>query len=225
MEGPGKTSRSPNWWRIIVVGVILCFASQACLHPARLQEANEWHSARRVANLIPVPLTYQAYDYTCGVEALQSILYYYGKDFRHDELAKVLEPDPTNGTNYKRMVEFVRSLGFRVDVRTSMSFEDLKKLIDDRKPTIVLIQAWPDSPVQWSESWNEGHYAVAIGYDEKHIYFMDPSTLGHYTFIPIPEFLDRWHDTDGQVKLIQFGMVITHEGSTIYNPDIIKRLD
>ncbi len=58
-------------------------------------------------------------------------------------------------------------------------------------------------------SWNEGvrlvgpnHYAVAIGYDEKHIYFMDPSTLGHYTFIPIAEFLDRWHDMDGQVKLI-----------------------
>lgn len=220
-----KVRHNPTRWRIFLIGVVLCFASQACFHPARLQEANEWYSARRVANLIPVPLTYQAYDYACGVEALQSIFYYYGKDFRHDELAKVLEPDPTNGTNYKRMVQFARSLGFRVDVRTSMSLEDLKKLIDDHKPTIVLIQAWPDSPVEWSESWNEGHYAVAIGYDEKNIYFMDPSTLGHYTFIPILEFLDRWHDIDGQARLIHFGMVITREGSTIYNPDIIKRLD
>ncbi len=137
----------------------------------------------------------------------------------------MLEPDPIAGTNYKRMVVFVRSLGFRVDVRINMLLEDLKKLIDNRKPIIVLIQAWPDSLAQWSETWNEGHYAVAIGYDEKHIYFMDPSTLGHYSFIPIPEFLDRWHDMDGQEKLIHFGIVITQEGSTIYNPDIIKRLD
>ena len=123
------------------------------------------------------------------------------------------------------MAEFARSLGFQVDVLTNMSLEDLKKMIDDRKPVIVLIQAWPETPVQWSESWNEGHYAVALGYDERNIYFMDPSTLGHYTFIPIPEFLDRWHDMDDRGKLIHFGMVVTREGSMIYNPDAIKRLD
>ena len=172
-----------------------------------------------------MPLAYQCYDYTCGVGALQSLFYYYGKDLRHDELVKALEPDPIKGTNYRRMVEFARSLGFQVDVLTQMSLEELKKLIDDRKPIIVLIQAWPDSLVKWSESWDEGHYAVAIGYDERNIYFMDPSTLGHYTFIPVPEFLDRWHDKDDQEKLIHFGMVITRERATPYNPDMIKRLE
>jgi predicted double-glycine peptidase len=220
-----KAFRNSNRPWIIIVGVIVCFAFQACLHQAPLQVVNDWHSAQKVANLIPVPFVYQSYDYTCGVAALQSILYYYGKDFRHDELVKALEPDLINGTNYKRMVEFARSSGFQVDVLTHMSLEDLKRLIDDRKPVIVLIQAWPDSPVQWRETWNEGHYAVAAGYDGRNIYFMDPSTLGHYTFIPIPEFLDRWHDMDDREKLIHFGMVITREGSTIYNPDIIKRLD
>ncbi len=52
-----------------------------------------------------------------------------------------------------------------------------------------------------------------------------PSTLGHYTFIPIPEFLDRWHDKDDREKLIHFGMVIIREGAPIYNPDMIKRLE
>jgi hypothetical protein len=61
-KNKGRTCRNPNWWQIFVGGVILYFPSQACLHPARLQETNEWHSARRVANLIPVPLAYQAYD-------------------------------------------------------------------------------------------------------------------------------------------------------------------
>jgi len=219
-----KVCRDPNRWRFVLIGVILWFTSQACFYPTQLQ-VSDWPSGQRVANLISVPLTYQSYDYTCGVSALQSVLYYYGKDFRHEDLAKALEPDPIKGTNYKRMVEFARSLGFRVDVLTHMSLEDLKKLIDDRRPVIVLIQAWPDSPVRWQETWSEGHYAVAIGYDVRNIYFMDPSILGHYTFIPIQEFLDRWHDMDDQVKLIHFGMVITGEGATIYNPDIIKRLE
>ena len=138
MKKPGR-----KWWRAFIVAALLCFATQACFHDARVQQANDWHSARKVANLISVPLTYQCYDYTCGVGALQSILYYYGKELRHDELVKALEPNPTKGTNYRRMVEFARSLGFRVDVLPHMSLEDLKKLIDDRKPIIVLVQAGP----------------------------------------------------------------------------------
>jgi len=54
---------------------------------------------------------------------------------------------------------------------------------------------------------------------------MDASTFGHYTFIPISEFLDRWHDKDDQEKLIHFGMVITRESATIYSPDVIRRLE
>jgi predicted double-glycine peptidase len=122
------------------------------------------------------------------------------------------------------MAEFARSLGFRVDVLINMSLEDLKRFLDSRKPVIVAIQAWPDIPVQWSESWDEGHYAVVVGYDKINMYFMDPSTLGHYAYIPIPEFLDRWHDMDDQEELMHFGMVITWEGGPTYMPDIFKRL-
>ena len=178
-----------------------------------------------VANLIQVPMTHQATDYTCGVAALQSILYYYGKEFREDQLAEKLQADPKRGTQYPKILEFSRSLGFRVDVQTHMSLEDLKKRIDERKPVIALIQAWPDSPVDWPTDWKDGHYAIALGYDADNIYFMDPSTLGHYTFIPIPEFLDRWHDVDDSTRLNHFGMMITMEpAGKIYNPDRIMRM-
>jgi predicted double-glycine peptidase len=215
----------PKSWGIFMLAMILFLAPSACLRPNRLQTTPEPPSALKVANLIRLPMTHQANDYSCGVAALQSILYYYGKSFRHDELVKVLQPDPVNGTRFQNIAEFARLLGFQVDPRTDMSIEELKKLIDDREPVIVLIQAWPDSPVRWSETWEEGHYAVVIGYDGEHIYFMDPSTIGHYTFIPIPEFLDRWHDMDGKEKLIHFGMVITKQGSAVYNPDIVNRLN
>lgn len=32
-----------------------------------------------------------------------------------------------------------------------------------------------------------------IGYDLERFYFMDPSTLANYTYIPVQEFEDRWH--------------------------------
>lgn len=216
--------RNPRWL-VCLVTIALFFSVQACVHSGGLQGTSDGRSARMVGNLIQVPLTRQATDYTCGVAALQSILYYYGKEFREDQLAEKLQADPTRGIQYPKIVEFARSLGFRVDAQTPMSLEDLKRRINGRKPVIVLIQAWPDSPVDWSTDWKDGHYAIALGYDADNLYLMDPSTLGHYTFIPIPEFLDRWHDADEGLHLHHFGMTITQEPpANIYNPDLIKRL-
>jgi len=214
----------PRWFVCLAV-IALFFSVQACVHSGGLQGTTEGRSARMVANLIQVPMTHQATDYTCGVAALQSILYYYGKEFRENQLAEKLQADSIRGTQYPNIVDFARSLGFRVDVQTHMSLEDLKKRIDERNPVVVLIQAWPDSPVDWSKDWKDGHYAIALGYDADNIYFMDPSTLGHYTFIPIPEFLERWHDEDDAVQLHHFGMTLTMEpAGPNYNPDWIMRM-
>jgi len=72
----------------------------------------------------------------------------------------------------------------------------------------------------------EGHWVVAIGYDENRMLFMDPSTLGNYTYIPNEEFLDRWHDTDSDnvTQLVHFGIVIS-KSAPDYNPDAIMRLE
>ena len=49
---------------------------------------------------------------------------------------------------------------------------------------------------------------VAIGYDDKFIYFEDPSILGGVGYIPKAEFLVRWHDYDTNVddRYIHYGM-------------------
>lgn len=183
-------------------------------------------STGSVPGLIRVPLTRQATVYTCGVAALQSVLYHYGHEWREDQLMENLEVDPENGTLYRSMVEFVRSQGFRADVLTGMSLEYLKRSIDRKKPVIVLLQAWPDGPVDYARDWEDGHYAVAIGYDSERIYFMDPSTLGNYTYVPTGEFLKRWHDIDGVEPLHHFGMIIAPEEEThTYDPEEILRMD
>ena len=179
----------------------------------RQRTGEELRSARAVGNLIRVPLTRQSSDYTCGVAALQSILYFHDvqDDYSEDTLVKELKSDPVNGTSHKAMADFARSKGYLVDVRTEMALDDIRNFIDNGVPVIVLIQAWAESPVDYSQDWEDGHYAVAIGYDRDTVYFMDPSNLGNYTYLPNQEFLDRWHDEDKGVKLNHFGLIIQRE--------------
>ena len=193
-----------------------------------VQKTNqEIRSARAVGNLIRIPLTRQSSDYTCGVAVMQSILYSLDDkdDYSEEMLSKELKADPANGISYRAMADFARSKGYRVEVRTGMSMDDVRGFIDEGVPVIVLIQAWAESPVDYSKDWEDGHYAVAIGYDREAVYFMDPSTLGNYTYLANREFLDRWHDEDKGERLTHFGLIITRPGrGTSYEQDRVYRI-
>jgi predicted double-glycine peptidase len=179
-----------------------------------------------VANLIRVPLVRQYTGYTCGVSSLESIFAYYGQDYRGDKLARALKTTPENGTDYRDIIRVAVTNGYRVQTFNGMTIDQLKEFIDLQTPVLLAIQAWPEKPVpDWSQDWKDGHYVVAIGYDSDNVYFMDPATIGNYTYIPVDEFLARWHDKDqrGQ-KLINFGVVIDGK-EPAYDPDQIKPLD
>lgn len=165
------------------------------------------------SNVIRVPLTRQATSYTCGVSALQSVLGYWGEAHREDELAKACKSNYQQGTAYQRIAKYAQSQGFKVDIRKQMKLQELKALLDQKLPVICLIQAWPERSVDYAKDWEDGHYVVAIGYDDSRMYFMDPSTLGNYTYIPTSQFEQRWHDTDGKERLFNFGMIISKERS------------
>jgi len=47
-------------------------------------------------------------------------------------------------------------------------------------PVLVNYQAWEDGagPFNYTEIWDTGHYSVVVGYDEEHVFLMDPWTLG-----------------------------------------------
>lgn len=179
----------------------------------------------KISNLIPVPLTRQGADYTCGITAVQSILGYYGIDRRQDDLIAAMKPDPDMGTNYQNVLAYAQSLGFEASAHKGMTLDELKGYIDRRVPVLLAIQAWMTPPVDW-KTFEEGHYVVAVGYDAENFYFMDPSTLGHYTYIPIPEFLERWHDRDDYQKqdLVHFGIIMTKANVQPYAPDQVTRL-
>jgi predicted double-glycine peptidase len=184
-------------------------------------------SISEVEHFIHVPLMRQDTDYTCGVAALRSILYFYDSadDYSESYLAEELESDPEIGTTIAKIEKFSKSIGYTVQKRSNMTIDDLKALIRDGKPVIVLLQAWRSEPGSWEENWSDGHYAVANGYDEQNIYFMDPSTAGTYTFIPISEFMERWHDVDGEdTRYHQFGMIIS-KSRPVFNRDIAIHME
>jgi predicted double-glycine peptidase len=174
--------------------------------------------------LIQVPMARQAYSYTCGVAALQSVLHYYGDEWRQDRLYLSLKADSANGTNYRNIIHLCDSLGYNTQVHTGLSLDSLKTFIDLGFPMILAIQAWADSPGNYAEDWNNGHYVVCIGYDPEKFYFMDPSTIGNYTFIPVNEFVDRWHDIDQEgIKLYNFALRIS-KGTPSYKADKILKM-
>lgn len=174
--------------------------------------------------LIRIPQIAQSDGYTCGVAAVQSILLYYGKELKYAEIEKGLRPNPKTGTDHDSIINFIRSQNLSVTLHSWMSIQQLKNLIDQDIPVIVCLQAWKENrKTDWAEDWKDGHYAVAIGYDINNIYFMDPSILGQYGFIPIREFVERWHDVDKKERLFYSGIVVI--GESKYNPNNIKRIN
>ena len=168
-------------------------------------------SLDQLKSLIRVPIVNQASDFTCGVAAMLSVLYYWDKkeDDYETNLAKRLKANGKDGVVSTQIKRYARSRGFKVLRKENMALEEIEDFIRDGKPVLVLLQAWPDSKrAAWKGKWKDGHFAVAIGSDAHNIYFMDPSTLGNYTYIPKKEFIDRWHDWDGDKQVCHLGVVI-----------------
>ena len=115
-----------------------------------------------------------------------------------------------------------------VTARNGMTIADLKDALNKGNLVQVAYQAWPDGPVDYKTDNDDGHYSVVIGYDNDHLYFMDPSTIGSYTYIPHQEFMDRWHDVDGtnNEPVINFGIecALNQPFTSPYDPKNLLKL-
>ncbi len=179
-----------------------------------------------LANFVHTPFFRQQTDSTCGVAALQSVLGYYGDiDSAEPAVARELGSDDT-GTRYKAMIRYAEARGYRTRVKKDMTVADLEAHIARREPVIVLIQAWPDSPVDWVTTWDNGHYVVATGFDDDRVYFMDPWVRSRYAYIAKSEFVDRWHDVDGDDgALSHFGLIIDRAAGPHFDFDVAIRAE
>jgi predicted double-glycine peptidase len=163
------------------------------------------------SRILDFPSPRQSYDYSCGPGAVQAVMAYYGEDFRESQLIDSLKTDKNDGTLVKEIVKFLSSRGFKTDVKQNLTQKELFGYIDRKIPVIVLIQAWGTESNfnnHYIHCWNDGHFLVVIGYNKKNVIFFDPA-LFKAGYIPIPEFMDRWHDYDeGETKTFHMGIAV-----------------
>ncbi len=161
-----------------------------------------------------IPDVRQNTNFSCGAAALHAVCAYWGvgPDSEYDYM-KNLHTDPDFGTLPQEMIKFAQNEGLKVEARQRMTIIDIKTALDrtPSRPVIVLIQAYGD-PKTYRENDN-GHYVVAVGYDDGHIYFEDPILFGIRGELTYKEFDLRWHDDDG------FGNIYDHYGIIAWGTD------
>jgi len=149
-----------------------------------------------------IPDVRQSTGYTCGASALQAVLAHWGTQEREDRLAARLHSTPEAGTHPLEIVRVAREFGLTADLREGLELSDLQTALVAGTTVIVDLQARRDrTDLPWTETWDDGHYMVLLGMDGENLYFEDPSLLGSRGTIPRSEFIDRWHDYEGDPPL------------------------
>jgi predicted double-glycine peptidase len=154
------------------------------------------------ALLSAVPDVRQSTGYTCGASALQAVLAYWGTAEREDRLAARLHSTPEAGTHPLDIVRVAREFGLAANLREGLELADLETALGSGSSVIVDLQAWRDrTDIPWTATWDDGHYMILLGMDDGNLYFEDPSLLGTRGVISRSEFVDRWHDYEGEPPL------------------------
>jgi len=174
------------------------------------QELKENPPVRRVSDakvFLPVPFLRQSTGYSCGAASLLSNLQYLGYNPTERELMKDLD-GTQGGVDPESFIEAAKKYGLEANLVEGMSLDKLRSLIKGGSPVTLSIQAWGEKK-DYSKEWDDGHYVLAIGYDDDGIYLVDPSQAG-YTFVADKELESRWHDVkkDRSKKYVHLGIVV-----------------
>lgn len=184
------------------------------------------------SNLIAVPLYRQETSYSCGPSSALALLRYWDWDHYHNVSERSLYAGmntTTNGTDpgpiagyFNRVAHMYSMYQHGVEHVTLLSIQNA---IDKGQPPIVDFQAWTNNlnNVTWRNDWQDGHFNVVVGYDEKRLFFMDPSTDHTYAYVDKKDFLERWHDVDGVHNThTQHMLVLVQPDKQKFKPHPIK---
>jgi len=173
----------------------------------------------------------QIYNFDCGVTALQQVLIYYGIEKREDELINLLGTKKTSiiehGTKLSKMKEVAELYGLEAEILRNTTIKNITNLIDEGIPSILLLQAWRDyskDNLDWNTDYNDGHYVVAIGYNDTCLFFEDPSSVVR-TYLTFEELETRWHDVDDNNKTKNHHVAVVIKGNKQFKSNLIIHMD
>jgi predicted double-glycine peptidase len=170
--------------------------------------ATRFWTIPRGAIRIPIPDTRQDRDFSCGASSLLSVCLYYGVG-PVEESAIVRDSGMSErGANPEHLVRVAAKYGLKTKETQPMSLDQLQETVARGRPVLCMLQAWGDRKSYRTE-WGNGHWVVAIGFDNKGIYFEDPWILDARGFLTFAELDDRWHDVGRYNKHVpQYGLTV-----------------
>lgn len=179
--------------------------------------------------ILDFPELRQVYSYDCGVSALQQVLVYFGIQKKEGSLLKMLDPGKDdikkNGVKLLKMKEVAEHYGLSAEVKSNFSIEEVVKCIDSKIPVIMLVQAWKndDDEDEW-ESVDDGHYVVAIGYNNEYIFFEDPASFNR-TYLSKKEIEERWKGFADDNKTVKHNVAVIIKGKKKYDSEDFIHMD
>lgn len=169
-------------------------------HYFLLQDFYNMHSDS-TRTIIPQFATFQQKtDYTCGVAVARMVLKHYGIDkYSEDDiirLMKIKAPPKMNikkgiyGTNTRQLVEFFKSINFKVESSLDKTAPKFSSPTDFRDWVIGNLKSNNPIMVEWID-WG-GHWQILIGYDT-----MGTQTTANDVLIFADPFDNSDHCQDG----------------------------
>lgn len=150
---------------------------------------------RPLAQIPGIPDVIQSNSWSCGPGVVQAVLTYYGVWGYQDDFAKEMGTTEDQGTHPARIAAYLRKWGLDATLREGLTTRDLRRYVDQGVPVILDFQAWNGTPGKdYSGEWEDGHYAVLVGYDRKGFYLEDPSLLGTRGYLAAADLDRRWRD-------------------------------
>jgi predicted double-glycine peptidase len=186
---------------------------------------------------VPVPNVHQPEGYSCGAACTMAVLSYFGVGAEDYAEMKERLGTTREGTDFPRIVEYAARFarhGIRADAEIGMTLGRLEEYLRAGSPVICSIQAYGTADTDEGDrqmyARNEcGHYVVAVGFDDRNIYFMDPMLIGERGFIPRAEFVERWHDDEGVAgvpdPVVRLGLVFRQEGQVARHPYRARKVE
>lgn len=161
--------------------------------------------------------TRQSTEYSCGASALQAVLSYWGKDVEEQELMQRLNTSPETGTYVGDIVRVAREFGFTAEVKENLTLPELHAALTKGIPVIVCGQAWrsrENSDKSALEDWEDDHYLVVLGMDDRYVYYQDPFGKRASAFVSHRLFEESWHNVRGitsadKKKQVHLGVFIS----------------
>ncbi len=158
------------------------------------------------SNALPVPIVRQSTDYSCGAAALLGVLHFFQLyEEPESSLFASLKTTPKDGTAPDDLFLVAKDLGLEAEMRENTTLAELRTALQQGRPAILDIQAWSGEETEpvWKDTWEEGHYVVAIGMDKTYVYFMDPVVGTGYTYLTQKDLMDRWHDYEDRTGVVR----------------------